>query len=236
MALDVAFGPVTGAGSPVAGAQREHTVTVNLCLGGLCLYSDILYPVGAALCCAITIPGRAAPLEVSGTVAWFQRVEHEAHGYKLGLEFSGLSVEQRAVLETFFDRPLPPQAARAKKLLLVDDDEDLQRALRLRFEAAGFEVLTASDGLEGLRKGREEHPHLMILDLMLPQLNGYEVCRLLKFDQKFSHLPIILCTARCRQTDRDMGLAAGADAYITKPFSGEELMSKVEELLNAHPR
>lgn len=235
MALDVAVGPLQTHGSSIVEAQRERTVTVNLSLGGLCLYSNILYPVGTSLSCVVTIPGRALPLELPAAVVWFQRIEHDAQGYKLGLEFRKLSAQQRAALKTFFDHPISPETAKAKKLLLVDDDQELQLALRLRFEAAGYEVLTANDGLEGLRKGREEHPHLIILDLMLPRLNGYEVCRLLKFDQKFHHLPILLFTARCRSEDRDMGLAAGANAYITKPCHGVELLAKVDELLKVAP-
>ena len=102
----------------------------------------------------------------------------------------------------------------------------------MRFESAGFEVITAGDGLEALRKGREEHPHAIILDLMLPHLNGYEVCRLLKFDQRFARIPIMLFTARSRQQDMELGSVVGADAFVTKPCSGAELIAKIEELLN----
>ncbi len=229
-ALDVAYGPVGRGGRP-ADSQLERTITVNLSLGGLCLYSDVLYPIGSELFCVLSLPGRERPIEMAGTVAWFQQVDREVHGYKMGLDFTEMSSKDRAALQALLAHPPATERSRSKRLLLVDDDEELCQALKLRFEAGGFEVITAGDGLEGLRKGREEHPDLVILDLMLPNLNGSEVCRLLKYDQKFRHIPIILCTARSRKEDRLMGETVGADAYVTKPFDGKVLMAKADELV-----
>ena len=121
--------------------------------------------------------------------------------------------------------------SRAIRVLLVDDDDELCTALKLRFEAVGFHVSTAGDGLEALRKGREERPNVIILDLMLPNINGYEVCRLLKFDQKFRHIPIVLFSARSRQEDMALGRTVGADKYITKPVDGKALITAIEELI-----
>ncbi len=235
VALDVAFGPCGDGGTRPPEAQLIRTVTVNLSLGGLCLYSSACYPIGTPLYCAIALPGLKGLIEARGVLAWFQKVNHGGHGYKLGMEFAELSAEHRAALERLLDRPPAAEPSRSKTLLLVDDDQELQRALKLRFESVGFRVVTASDGLEAIRKGREEHPHLIILDLMLPRLNGYEVCRLLKFDQKFQRIPIILFTARSRVEDMELGRAVGADAYVTKPFNGTDLIAKVEELLGASP-
>ncbi len=233
MALDVGFGPMASARAP-SEAQLERTVSVNISLTGICLYSDTLYPIGTTIFCTVTLPHQSHPLQLVSVVTWFQKIDQEAHGYKLGLEFREPTAEQTAILQTLFDHPPTTDVTRPGTLLLVDDDAELRLALKLRFQSAGFHVITAGDGLEALRKGREERPHVIILDLMLPHLNGYEVCRLLKFDQKFRHIPIILCTARCRQEDRALGLAAGADAYVTKPFSGEALITQVETLLEAH--
>lgn len=230
MALDIAFGPASGAAAPLD-TGLERSVTVNVSHGGLCLYSDVLYPIGAQVFCRVTFPGRAEPFEAVGAVAWFSRVERDLHAYKLGLEFTQLAPDHKAALDRLLSQPTVVSAARSKRLLLVDDDDDLRLALKLRFESLGFEVLTAANGLEGLQKGRDEHPDLIILDLMLPSLNGYEVCRLLKFDQKYRGIPIILCTARSRVEDAAMGYAVGADAFITKPFDGKSLIAKTEELL-----
>ncbi len=232
MALDVAFRPDVHS-TPDAPSQLHRTVTVDLSLGGLCLYSDVNYPIGTSLLCSLTLPGRSAPIDLTGTLVWFRKVEQEGHAYKLGIEFGRLSPQEHAALQALLEQPPAAERSRAKKLLLVDDDQELQLALKLRFESAGFQVITASEGLDALRKGREEHPNLIILDLMLPHLNGYEVCRLLKFDEKFQHIPIVLMSARSRMEDREMGRVVGADAYMTKPFNGKELIAKVEELLAA---
>ena len=237
MALDVAVAPFApGESHPAAEVPKERTVSVNISLGGLCFYSSKLYPLGSLLACSIALPGRTAPIDVVGTVAWFQKVDRESHHYKLGLEFSRVAPEDAAAVQALCEHPPEADPSSSKRLLLVDDDEELRRALQLRFESSGFEVITAADGLEALHKGRTAHPNLIILDLMLPNLNGYEVCRLLKFDQKFHHIPIILCTARSRQEDQVMGEAVGADAYVTKPFDGKALIAKADALISESRR
>jgi DNA-binding response OmpR family regulator len=118
-----------------------------------------------------------------------------------------------------------------KRILIVDDEEDILDVLKFRLEANDYEVLTASDGQEGLNKARSENPDLMILDLMLPKIDGYKVCRMLKFDEAYKSIPIIIVTARSQQKDEDMGKEMGADAYIAKPFEPEILLDKIRELL-----
>ncbi|NQT94853.1 MAG: response regulator [Candidatus Omnitrophica bacterium] len=119
----------------------------------------------------------------------------------------------------------------AKKILLVDDETDMVDIVKLRLEANGYEVITAYDGQEALDKAKTESPDLIILDLMLPKIDGYKVCRLLKFDQKYKSIPIIMFTARVQDEDKKMGEEVGADAYITKPFEPQVLLSKIKELL-----
>jgi DNA-binding response OmpR family regulator len=119
-----------------------------------------------------------------------------------------------------------------KRILLIDDELELVDLVRLRLEAGGYEVVTAHDGQEGLLKARSAEPDLIILDLMLPKLNGYEVCRLLKFDQKFQAIPILMFTARAQEQDERLGLECGAEAYLCKPFKSEELLGKIKTLLD----
>lgn len=119
-----------------------------------------------------------------------------------------------------------------KRILVVDDEEDILKVLRFRLEANNYEVLVASDGQEGLNKARSEKPDLMILDLMLPKLDGYKVCRMLKFDEVYKAIPIIIFTARTQKKDEELGMEMGADAYIFKPFESEILLDKIRELLN----
>lgn len=119
-----------------------------------------------------------------------------------------------------------------RRILIVDDEPHIVTMLKSRLTANGYEVITAVDGQEALEKARSEMPELVILDLMLPKLNGYKVCRMLKFDEKYRHIPIIMFSARAQESDQKMGMETGADAYVVKPFRAEELLKKIGELLN----
>ena len=120
-----------------------------------------------------------------------------------------------------------------KKILLVEDEKDMAYAVTLQLEAKGYEVIAASDGRDGLDKARAQKPDLIILDLMLPKIDGYKVCRMLKFDDRYIKIPIILFTSRAQASDKKLGKEVGANAYITKPFEPRILMDKIRELLAA---
>ena len=119
-----------------------------------------------------------------------------------------------------------------KKILVVDDEEDLVIALSARLKAGCYDVLVARDGLEALTKARTLEPDLILLDLMLPKMDGYKVARLLKFDQRYAGIPILMLTARGQEMDQELGRQAGADDYIVKPFNSAELMERIKELLD----
>lgn len=118
-----------------------------------------------------------------------------------------------------------------RKILVVDDEVQLVEMLKIRLKANGYETLTAYDGREALEKTRKQNPDLIILDLMLPKIDGYKVCRTLKFNKKYKTIPIILFTAKVQELDKKMGSYVGGDAYITKPFESQVLLSKIKELL-----
>ena len=118
-----------------------------------------------------------------------------------------------------------------KKILLIDDEKDLTDSLAYTLEANNFEVIKAYDGQDGLKKAQAINPDLIILALMLPKLNGYKVCRMLKFDDKYKHIPIIFISARVQESDKKLGEAVKADVYMTKPFEPKELLDKIAELL-----
>ncbi|HDR00047.1 MAG TPA: response regulator [candidate division WOR-3 bacterium] len=118
-------------------------------------------------------------------------------------------------------------------VLVVDDEEDIRFVIKARLEAAGFRVVTAATGLEGLTQARRLRPGLVLLDLMLPGIDGFSVCAMLKRDRQFSKMPVIILSARSQDKDFETGISLGADAYLTKPFSGPELIGKVRELLSA---
>lgn len=118
-----------------------------------------------------------------------------------------------------------------KRILVVEDQAAIINMLRMRLEANNYEVITAGDGQEGLEKAHKENPSLIILDIMLPKMNGYKVCQLLKADPKYNTIPIIISSGRTPQEIRKVGQEVGADAYVSKPFEAEALLSKMKELL-----
>ena len=119
-----------------------------------------------------------------------------------------------------------------KKILIVDDEIDLVETVRFPLEMEGFEVLVSYNGEDALNKARKESPDLILLDLMLPKLDGYKVCRLLKFDEKYKHIPILILTAKTQEKDKILGKETGANEYITKPFEMENLLEKVKTYLS----
>jgi DNA-binding response OmpR family regulator len=118
-----------------------------------------------------------------------------------------------------------------QKILVVDDEPDAVELIEFNLKGAGYDVVRASDGDEALKKARMTLPDLIILDLMLPEVDGMEVCKLLRRDQKTSGIPVVMVTAKAAEIDRVLGLELGADDYVTKPFSPRELVLRVKRLL-----
>jgi DNA-binding response OmpR family regulator len=118
-----------------------------------------------------------------------------------------------------------------KKILVVDDEVQLKQAISIRLEVNDFDVIGSGDGEDGLEKAKNEKPDLIILDLMLPKLNGFEVCRMLKFDDTYKNIPIIILSALDQQGDREKAIQCGADAYFIKPFDFDLLVTKIRSLL-----
>ena len=117
------------------------------------------------------------------------------------------------------------------RILVVDDEPDVLDLVTYNLGQAGFATETAADGAEALRKARSSAPDLILLDLMLPEMDGLEVCKLLRRDTKTSAIPIIMLTARASEIDRIVGLELGADDYVPKPFSPRELVLRVKKRL-----
>jgi two-component system response regulator MprA len=121
---------------------------------------------------------------------------------------------------------------RVPVVLVVDDEEDIRMVLQARLETAGYEVRTAINGMEALDQIRSSPPDLVILDVMLPGIDGFGVCAMIKRDQRYSRIPVILLTARSQPQDRATGAALGADAHLLKPFRADELLAEVRRLLD----
>jgi two-component system phosphate regulon response regulator PhoB len=117
------------------------------------------------------------------------------------------------------------------KVLVIDDEKDIVSLLRYHLEKSGFQCLEGMDGSTALRLVREHHPDLLILDLMLPGMDGLEICRQLRQDASTARLPILMLTAKAEEVDRVVGLEVGADDYVVKPFSPRELVARVRAIL-----
>jgi DNA-binding response OmpR family regulator len=117
------------------------------------------------------------------------------------------------------------------RVLVVDDDPVIQKLLKVNFEMEGYEVLSASDGAEGLDQARSGKPQVIILDVMMPKMNGLEVLAALKADDGLKNIPVILLSAKAQAGDVQAGLDKGADAYVTKPFDPLDLLERVGNFL-----
>ena len=121
----------------------------------------------------------------------------------------------------------------AKKILLADDEADIVTLVSARLKAGGYEVVSATDGETALKLAKEQGPDMVILDVMMPKLDGYKVCRLLKFDSRYKTIPVMMLTARTQPEDIELATACGADAYMTKPLDSKEFLAKIAQLLQA---
>ena len=116
-------------------------------------------------------------------------------------------------------------------ILVVEDDNTTVDLLTMRLEHSGFEVLTANNGKDGLQKIREEKPDLVLLDVFMPEMNGFETCRLAKLDEDIKHIPIVLLTTASQKSQIEKGKEVGADGHIIKPYMGSGLVEQIKEYL-----
>lgn len=118
-----------------------------------------------------------------------------------------------------------------EKILVVDDEEHILELLRFNLSNSGYKVFSATNGIDAIKIAKSEVPNLILLDLMLPGMDGYDVCKEIRKDSSVSHIPIIMITAKGEELDKILGLELGADDYITKPFSVRELLARVKAVL-----
>ncbi len=118
-----------------------------------------------------------------------------------------------------------------KRILIVDDEPSILETIKFHLEMNDYDILSATDGMEALKLARSKGPDLILLDLMLPLMDGYKVCKMLKMDRRYKDIPVIMLTAKAGSVDEVEGYQSGADAYIKKPFDLEALSGVVEEML-----
>jgi DNA-binding response OmpR family regulator len=119
-----------------------------------------------------------------------------------------------------------------KKILIVDDEPNILMSLDFLFKKKGFEVFVARNGREAMQLLEENTPNITLLDIMMPEVDGYEVCRFIRQHDQLKHMGVIFLSAKSKKTDMDKGIEAGADMYMTKPFSTRELVENVNTVIN----
>ncbi|MBX3064184.1 MAG: response regulator transcription factor [Anaerolineae bacterium] len=134
-------------------------------------------------------------------------------------------------MSSLSSQSLHPSVAPTQRILIVDDDREIVRLVRAYLEQAGYQVFTAYDGESALHTLRRETPALLVLDLMLPDRDGWDITRICRSDPALKNIPIIMLTARVEDTDKIVGLELGADDYVTKPFNPREVVARVRSVL-----
>jgi two-component system alkaline phosphatase synthesis response regulator PhoP len=122
------------------------------------------------------------------------------------------------------------------KVLVVDDEVNITQILEFSIGSEGFDVITAQNGEEAIEKARRVQPDLIILDIMMPKIDGYEACRILKANPLTKNIPVVLLTAKGRDIDKRLGMEVGATDYIVKPFSPNKLVERINQLLSCHKK
>ena len=118
-----------------------------------------------------------------------------------------------------------------EKILIVDDELENLKLVGMFLQSKGYRIVAAKNGTQGIEKAKEEMPDVIVLDVMMPDINGFEVCRLLRTDPKTAAIPVMMLTAKTRVTDKVVGFEAGADEYLTKPILPDQLLERLEALL-----
>ena len=119
----------------------------------------------------------------------------------------------------------------AEKILIVDDEPDIRKLLEFRLKTAGYEVITAKDGKSALKKAGEDSPDLIVLDVIMPDMNGFEICRLLKKSDRTKDIPVIMLTVLAHEEDLSKGLEKGASCFMSKPFNIIDLLAEIKTIL-----
>ena len=133
------------------------------------------------------------------------------------------------------ETPKPAAGTGKKRILIVEDEVNMQELLKYRLEENNYEVAVAGEGFVAMTKVRSFRPDLIILDLMLPKMDGYTICRLLKYSDEHKSIPVMVLSARSSEDDIKRGMSMGADAYMTKPYEPAALLAKIKELLASPP-
>lgn len=178
--------------------------------------------------------GGGGPIELAVEIVWVEKMEN-AGQFRVGGKIVGARKDDMEKIVRFYCERLVPLQRDKKKILVVEDETSMAQLLSIELEASGYDVVCANDGESGFEKYMAERPDLIILDIMLPKLNGYEVCQKIRREQNDGDTPIIMLTAKKGDADRIVGGVVGAQRYLTKPFDAEFLLGEIKTLLGLPP-
>jgi len=176
--------------------------------------------------------GGGRQIDLVAEVRWSKRIENSSR-FRVGGKVLEISKEDLEKFVQFYCEQLIPVERGKKKILVVEDETGMAKLLTLELTQNGYDVVCACDGEDGFAKYKMERPDLIILDIMLPKLNGYEVCRKIRREEEDNDTPILMLTAKKEDVDRIVGGVVGAQKYLTKPFDAEHLLSEIKELLDS---
>lgn len=206
-----------------------ETTAVNFSPEGLCFYSNVHMECDQEIDLIVHLTNEK-DVRIKGLVVWSDKKD-ESGFYRVGLKLLKTGSEDESLFIAFYNERVTQQQKPKKKVLVVDDEVDLAQLLSFHLVQAGYTVVMAHDGEEGYQKYEQEQPDLIILDLKMPKLNGFEVCRKIRREKKDTQIPIIMLTALQDDADRLIGKVVGAQRYMTKPFKMDDLLQEVEWLM-----
>lgn len=202
------------------------TKVVDIAPGGICFLINDAIAVGTPVELAVDL-GPDDKVTVNAKVVWTEG-PHGAEPGRAGVQIVHTSQEDIERFIQFYCRTLFDFLKSKKKVLIIEDEKDMVELLSYELERRDYDVVSASDGQAGYAKYLEEWPDLIILDITLPHLNGFEVCRKIRREKKDVTTPIIMLTARAQEEDKIVGGVMGAERYITKPFDTAHLLSEID--------
>lgn len=206
-----------------------ETTVLGLSHEGICFYSSLKIKENQGIELTVHLPGEKH-IKVNGVTVWSDKKDQSGF-FQVGLKLVKSGTEDEKALMDFYKEKEAASKKPKKKILVVDDEKDLVSLLSLHLKQAGYNVVPAFDGEEGYKKYQEEAPDLIILDLKMPKMNGFEVCRKIRRENKDTQIPIVMLTALQDDADRLIGKVVGAQRYLTKPFKMEDLLREVEWLM-----
>ncbi len=201
---------------------------VNVGAEGLCFLSKDLFDIGQIIELHVHL-NCEGEVFFKTEVIWLARVNKET--YNVGVKIVEATMDNEKRFIKFYCEELLSLSESYKKILVIDHEKDFVKLLQMELEQENYHVVYAYDGQEGFAKYLNEQPHLIILDLALPKLNGHEVCRKIRREKQDHQTPILMLTATKNEVDRIIGSVIGAQRYMTKPFKIEDLLHEVGVLL-----